>query len=61
MHAKYEVSISYCSYSDRMLKLTTDKQTARQTNKQTGQKQYALDHLIWGIKIIIDVHANNFN
>ena len=37
-----------------MLKLTTDKQTDRQTDKQTGQKQYAPDHSIRGIK-------NNFH
>ena len=31
-----------------MLKLTTDKQTDRQTNKPTRQKQYAPDHSIRG-------------
>ena len=33
-----------------MLKLTTGKQTDRQTNEQTGQKQYAPDHSIRGHK-----------
>ena len=45
MHAQYEVSISYGS------KVKVDnRQTKRQTNKQTGQKQYALDHSIRGHK-----------
>ena len=33
---------------EQMLKLTTDKQINRQTNKQTGQKQYAPDYSIRG-------------
>ena len=38
MHAKYEVSISYGSKVIAKVK----------TDKQTGQKQYAHDYLIWG-------------
>ena len=34
----------------RRLKLTTDKQTNRQTGKLTGQKQYAPYHSIRGHK-----------
>ena len=39
----------------RMLKLTTEKQTDRQSNKQTGQKQYdpgqsILEHKNYGTK-----------
>ena len=36
----------------RRLKLTTD----RQTEKQTGQKQYAPDHSIRGIKLFSDLY-----
>ena len=57
MHAKYEVSISYGSkiiakvkVDNRQTNKQTDKQTDRQTDKQTGQKQYAPDHSIRGIK-----------
>ena len=39
MHAKYEVPISYSSKV--MAKVKVDN---RQTNKQTGQNQYAQDH-----------------
>ena len=28
-----------------------DRQTNKQANRQVGQKQYARDHLIWGIKL----------
>ena len=39
----------------RRLKLTTERQTdrkaAKQTDRQTGQKQYVPDHLIWDIKM----------
>ena len=44
MHAKYQVSICNGSKVMAMLKLSSNKQTNvtnRQTNKQTGQKQYA--------------------
>ena len=47
MHAKYEVLSLTVQKLQRRLKLTTD----RQTNKQTGQKQYAPDHSIRAIKI----------
>ena len=43
MHAKYEVSISYGSKV--IVKVKVDN---RQTNKQTGQKQYTPDHSIQG-------------
>ena len=49
MHAKYEVSISYSS--NVIAKVKVDN---RQTNKQTGQKQYAPDHSIRGHKNRID-------
>ena len=41
MHAKYEVSISYGSKVISKVKVDD-----RQTNRQTGQKQYAPDHSI---------------
>ena len=41
MHAKYEVSISYGSKVIAKVKVD---------NRQTGQKQYAPDHLIQGHK-----------
>ena len=47
MHAKYEVSTSYCSKVIAKVKVD-NRQTDRQTNKQTGQKQYAPDHSIRG-------------
>ena len=46
MHAKYEVSISYSS--NVIVKVKVDN---RQTNRQTGQKQYARNHSIWVQKI----------
>ena len=47
MHDKYEPSISNGSkVTAKCSKLTTDKQT----NKQTGQKQYTPDHSIRGHK-----------
>ena len=49
MHAKYEVSISYCSKVIAKVKVD-NRQTDKQTNKQTGQKQYARDHSIRGHK-----------
>ena len=56
MHAKsyitIEVSISCRSKVIANVKndnRQTDRQD-KQTNKQTGQKQYATDHTIWGHK-----------
>ena len=49
MHAKYEVSTSNGSKVIANVKVD-NRQTDRQTNKQTGQKQYAPDHSIRGIK-----------
>ena len=49
MHAKYEVSISYGSKVIANVKVD-NRQTDRQTNKETGQKQYAPDHSIRGHK-----------
>ena len=46
MHVKYEVFISYSSKVIAKVKVDN-----KQTDKQTGQKQYAPDHLIRGIKI----------
>ena len=43
------------------LKSTTDKQTDKQTNRQTGQKQYAPDHSIRGIKILVFHFIITFN
>ena len=43
MHAKYEVSISYGSKVIAKVKVDN-----RQTDRQTGQKQYAPDHSIRG-------------
>ena len=48
MHSKYEVSISYGSKVIANVKVDN-----RQTNKQTGQKQYAPDHSIQGHKKIV--------
>ena len=45
MHAKYEVSTSNGSKVIANVKVDN-----RQTNKQTGQKQYAPDHSIRGHK-----------
>ena len=45
MHAKYEVSISNGSKVIANVKVDN-----RQTNKQTGQKQYAPNHSIRGHK-----------
>ena len=45
MHAKYEVSTS--NGSKVIAKVKVDN---RQTNRQTGQKQYAPDHSIGGHK-----------
>ena len=41
MHAKYEVSISYGSNVIAKVKVDNRQTTDIQTNKQTGQKQYA--------------------
>ena len=41
MHANYEVSISHSSKVMENVNLTTDK--------QTRQKQYASNNLIWGL------------
>ena len=46
MHTKYEVSISYGSKVIAKVKVDNG-QANKQTDKQTGQKQYAPDHLIW--------------
>ena len=56
MHSKYEVSISYGSKVIAKVKLD-NRQTDRQTNNQTGQKQYAPDHSIRGHK----KHDRTFN
>ena len=45
MHAKYEVSITYSLKVIAKVKVDN-----RQTNRQTGQKQYAPDHSTRGIK-----------
>ena len=45
MHANYEVSISFGSKVIAKVKVDN-----RQTNRQTGQKQYAPDHSIRGHK-----------
>ena len=45
MHSKYEVSIFYGSKVIAKVKVDY-----RQTDKQTGQKQYAPDHSIRGHK-----------
>ena len=53
MHAKYEVPISDGSKVIAKVKVDnrqTNKHIDRQTNKQTGQKQYAPDHSIRGHK-----------
>ena len=53
MHAKYEVSISYSSKVIAKVKVDnrqTDRPTNKQTNIETGQKQYAPDHSIRGHK-----------
>ena len=49
MHAKYEASISYGSKVIANVKVD-NRQTYRQTDTQRGQKQYAPDHSIRGIK-----------
>ena len=49
IHAKYEVSISYGSKFIANVKVD-NRQPNRQTDKQTGQKQYAPDHSIRGHK-----------
>ena len=49
MHTKYEVSTSNGSKVIANVKVD-NRQTDRQTNKQTGQKQYAPDHSIRGHK-----------
>ena len=52
MHAKYEASISFGSKVIANVKVD-NRQTNKQTDKQTGQKQYAPDHSIRGIKIMV--------
>ena len=56
MHAKYEVSTSNGSQIKAKVKVDD-----RQTNRQTGQKQYTPDHSIRGIKIKEDFceHLNS--
>ena len=49
MHAKYEVSISYGSKVIAKVKVD-NRQTDKQTDRRTGQKQYAPDHSIRGHK-----------
>ena len=49
MHAKYEVSISNGSKVIAKIKVD-NRQTNTQTDKQTGQKQYAPGHSIRGHK-----------
>ena len=52
MHAIYEVFISYGSKVIAKIKVD-NRQTNRQTDKHTGQKQYAPDHWIRGHNNII--------
>ena len=49
MHAKYGVSISYGSKVIAKVKVD-NRQIKRQTDRQTGEKQYAPDHSIRGHK-----------
>ena len=49
MHAKYTVSISYGTKVIANVKVDN-----KQTNRQTGQKQYDLDHSIQGHENILE-------